>query len=497
MSVRVLALACLLLSAVALVTGQEEQTTSIPIGDCVGRDEELRSTVTTLARQMMLQQLFVEENSRSDGDSGLKAVRQTRDGTHPYHVNSHMSYSVASMHDHADHEYTVGMGELLGVLNGVEFRTRHNDYSLMKPSSSSSDYHASERIDYMDVPPAVTGTVEEQIQAMREWFKAWITDSTSPRDYREYFKPMLCYMEGAWTSTSDGELWFDLQEKIRYTAYHGSKDNGENLAYLPITIISINETTGVPVFAQFNYRIMCHPIEQEVKLKYFRPAKDLHARFAAKKSLDEYQELRAARFRLSEFDNERFHRWTNILDRIMSEIPGKDNYGGSLTDNTFGLSTADVYTGDTLNSAYYHRWYLMQENGAMGSNIGHRGFNDRNLYVAENTRPQVAGVDYNYCSNPRNDDTCVLQSKKVSYAFPLEVVWLTPLNKWNPYNLVHRGRAGTDEADVVTDGGRNGGFTASRAFSGIHSKTYYMTPSSSTAEVVRSVLFDIACPLSV
>ena len=41
----------------------------------------------------------------------------------------------------------------------------------------------------------------------------------------------------------------------------------------------------------------------------------------------------------------------------------------------------------TLNSAYYHRWYLMQEDGAMGSNIGHRGFNDRNLYVAENTRP--------------------------------------------------------------------------------------------------------------
>ena len=66
---------CLLLMAVSVSRAQDEEgTTSIPIGDCVGRDEELRNTVTTLARQMMLQQLFVEEKSRSDGDSGLKAV---------------------------------------------------------------------------------------------------------------------------------------------------------------------------------------------------------------------------------------------------------------------------------------------------------------------------------------------------------------------------------------------------------------------------------------
>ena len=33
------------------------------------------------------------------------------------------------------------------------------------------------------------------------------------------------------------------------------------------------------------------------------------------------------------------------------------------------------------------------------------------------------------------------------------------------------------EADEVTNGGRNGGFTSSTAFNGIHSRTYYMTPS--------------------
>ncbi|XP_012937031.1 uncharacterized protein LOC106011538 [Aplysia californica] len=109
------------------------ETTQIPIGDCVGRDEELRTTVNNLARQMMLQQLFVEEKSRSDGDSGLKSIRLSNDGTQPYYANSHVSWSVAAIHDHPDHMNTVGMGELLAVLNGVEFRTRHNDYTLYKP----------------------------------------------------------------------------------------------------------------------------------------------------------------------------------------------------------------------------------------------------------------------------------------------------------------------------------------------------------------------------
>ena len=35
----------------------------------------LKSRVATLARQLVMQQLFVEERARSDGDSGIKQVR--------------------------------------------------------------------------------------------------------------------------------------------------------------------------------------------------------------------------------------------------------------------------------------------------------------------------------------------------------------------------------------------------------------------------------------
>jgi hypothetical protein len=80
-------------------------------------------------------------------------------------------------------------------------------------------------------------------------------------------------LEGTWTKSTpnidepfdsdrhfvDATSWFELQEKIRFTSYTGRKDNLENFAYLPTTIIEGNETTTV--FAQWNYRILCHPLK--------------------------------------------------------------------------------------------------------------------------------------------------------------------------------------------------------------------------------------------
>ena len=78
----------------------------------------------------MLQQTFVEERIRSEGNSGVKQIRSGNDGTRPWHVNVMNGGSVAAIHDHANYDRTVGMGELEVVLNGVDFRTRHNDYKM-------------------------------------------------------------------------------------------------------------------------------------------------------------------------------------------------------------------------------------------------------------------------------------------------------------------------------------------------------------------------------
>ena len=88
------------------------------------------------------------------------------DGTKPYYAARHTGKTVASMHDHSDLVATSGMGEMIVVLNGVEFRTRHNDYKLKMPSNTSHDYHATEDITFPEVPPEVQPnmTIDEQVR---------------------------------------------------------------------------------------------------------------------------------------------------------------------------------------------------------------------------------------------------------------------------------------------------------------------------------------------
>ena len=72
---------------------------------------------------------------------------------------------MAAMHDHSDLIRTAGLGEMIAVLNGVEFRTRHNDYKLKMPSSTSREYHATEDVPFPDVPPEVSNksSLDEQV----------------------------------------------------------------------------------------------------------------------------------------------------------------------------------------------------------------------------------------------------------------------------------------------------------------------------------------------
>ena len=53
----------------------------------------------------------------------------------------------------------MGLGEFTAVLNGVNFRTRHNDYVLVQASSDNSTYGKVEEIPFPDVPPAVLNQV--------------------------------------------------------------------------------------------------------------------------------------------------------------------------------------------------------------------------------------------------------------------------------------------------------------------------------------------------
>ncbi|KAK2160923.1 hypothetical protein NP493_1609g00081 [Ridgeia piscesae] len=456
----------------------------------------LKSRVATLARQLVMQQLFVEERVRSDGDSGIKQVRHYYEGTRPYHSESHTGMSVAAMHDHANNVRTVGLGEFIAVLNGVEFRTRHNDYGLRMPNRRSSGYNSVEEIPYPDVPPAVRqhNNIADQIEEMRAWFKAWKKQDHSVRDYRKYFKPVLCYLEGAWTISDkleesffsdrhflDAASWFDLQEKIRYTSYTGGKSSLENFSYLPTTIMNMINGT-YPQVAQWNYRILCHPLKRDLPVNRFRVVDDLMSRMMNGKTLKQHARTRAARFTLNPFDTDEWvdgRKNYGLLDELMAEIPGKDNYGAVLDDDGFNAVSYPFNTTtyvQKLNVAYYHRWMRVNAKDAMGHVERHRGFADRNLFMAMTSQEKVAGVQLNVCKG-RGHNACVRHHQKWTYAIPLEVVYMTPLLKWNPYDIEYKGSVTSAHGRTVTANGRWGStHDVAKAYNGTNSKHFYQTP---------------------
>lgn len=111
----------------------------------------------------------------------------------------------------------------------------------------------------------------------------------------------------------------------------------------------------------------------------------------------------------------------------------------------------------------------------MGLQNRHRGFADENLFMAMNTQANVASMSLkDRCRWINRKKVCPVYEQRWSYAFPLEVIFLTPLNKWNPYNLEYKGSFKTDLAKTVTAGGRNG--VKEKPFNGTNSKLYYLTP---------------------
>ncbi|XP_013410914.1 uncharacterized protein LOC106174068 isoform X1 [Lingula anatina] len=482
--------------------------------DAVGSDgdaskviRQLQSTVAALGRQLIMQQLFVEERIRSEGSSGIKQIRLQTDGTRPYHSTTYTGNSAVSIHNHANYDRTIGMGEFAAVLNGVEFRTRHNDYKFVMPCRRSKDFHCTEDIPFPDVPPEVRNkaTVQEQIAEMKEWFKAWKNQDKSHRDYTKYFKANLCYLEGAWMKSSasleesfdsdrhflDATDWFDLHEKARFSAYSGRKDNLENFAYLPVTISGLINGT-IPELAQWNYRILCHPLKKDIPFSHFRTVDDLHSRMAYKSSMALQTGSRRARFQLNpdnrEYWSEEKAYQRSFLDELMEQIPGKDNYPANITDDIFGYTAFTLDPDEdgndrVLNAGYYHRWFKVAKKGANGLTQMHRSYSDQNIFMAMTSQEKVAGLSIKDCKlrkkNNRVKD-CGRVEQKWTYAIPLEIVYSTPLSSWNPYNLHFKGDAKSDLGKTVREGPngsyRNGKKEANLAFDGTNNAFYYHTP---------------------
>eukprot|EP01084_Bolivina_argentea_P086290 155967_1 len=284
------------------------------------QDKHASSTKTALGhlgRNLILQQFSQEERIRSQGDSGLTNVRGHWDGDQVYDDNTYVNSAAAGIHDHSDFIRTFGMAEFGAVLNGVEFQTRHNDYLLMMPSTQSSEYNAAQDIPFPHVPPQVlnAGDIQSQIAEMQEWFRAFKTQNISHRDYTLYFKPILCYIEGTWIMDDnsleepydsdrheiDAATWKELHDKVRYMANSGRKDTAENLSTLPSSIRNLQDDT-YPIISNWEFRILCHPLNDDLPLDRFRVVNDLSVQLMGSPlTRDELYYSRRARFDLAKY----------------------------------------------------------------------------------------------------------------------------------------------------------------------------------------------------
>lgn len=454
------------------------------IDDLKKQVDSLEKIVQGMAKQLMTQQLSIEERVRSDGSSGLKLIRLNRDGLpQKYFSETHSGSSLAVVRDHADNIRTVGMGEFIGVLNGVEFRTRHNDYRLHMPSTTTKNYGETVAIPFPDVPPSVSNkeTVTEQITEMRKYFEAFQKQDKSIRDSEPYFKPVICYLEGGWMATEPTDSSSsvldesDFHEIVRFASYTGGRGN-KKFPFFPRTAINTTEH-GQPVYSHWHYRILCHLIKTPLKLTNFKLVDDLEPRLRLKTNLEAFGKTSEARFSLTaeNGDNSSSRNDYSLLDQIMQEIPGVDNYQGDIQDKSFGLVKYKIDSADNtvLNAAYYHRLYKAYDKSGVLT-LRRRGFSDPNLFVAMTTHDEIAEVSAEDCSyNVLQETVCHQYKARNTFAIPLEIIWTTPLSKWNPYDVRFHDES---HANYVTKDGRNGNFDQSHAFNGSSAKMFYQTP---------------------
>ncbi|GFS23451.1 hypothetical protein ElyMa_005133400 [Elysia marginata] len=483
----------LLLGSCRCQSTSEELSTAIAQAFKVYEDKlaQIETYFANLARQVMLQQFNSEQRIRTDGYSGVKAVRGDRHGPRNYYSKSVIGSRFIAIHDHADFVRTVGMGEINVVINGVDFTTRHNDYSLVMPSTTSTDYHDTEPLPFPDVPPSVLEleNVDDQIEEMRTYFKAFATQNTTLRDYRPYFRPNLCYMEAAWTLDKnidepfqsdrhqlDAASWMQLQSLIRYGAYTGTKSPEENFAHLPTAIMYVNRTTGEPVFAQWNYRILCSPIEEDIPFRYLKQMEDLQYNVPRGRVGADNRNLRVARFVLYEHESNNYQRY-GLLDRIFYNITGKDNIPSDLRQESYGnsLYVPGSSPKELQDTSRYARSTELGGADAMGNKFLARGFNDPNLFCAETTQSRVAPITLDRCKTRRvrgkKVEVCETVETRFSWAIPLEIVYLTPLSSWNPYNILF-----SDDRRTATAGWTLNGMTEASAYNGTDRAHYYITP---------------------
>lgn len=238
-----------------------------------------------------------------------------------------------------------------------------------------------------------------------------------------------------------------LFEKIEFLNQGGFKDKDENYAALPSKII-FNYKENKFEQVQYQYRILCEPIDEDIPLNRLKVRSDLAEQM--KKIPTTREELfysRSASFDLhpdpsNDFDPNNWNGFSYLqtyLDLLMEKVPGLNNKPGKIETSFDSINIVKGESKKKLNEAYYSRFYSFGEKDAMGDMNNRRGFYDPNLFCARTTHNNIAGYSSVDHTNIYEEVDTNLRNNELKYscAIPLEIIYTTPLHNYNPYNLKH------------------------------------------------------------
>lgn len=393
---------------------------------------------------------YLAEIMRGFGQSGVFGSRQYgAAGTEAFNRTFDGAYAAINLHNHPNLLATAGLGEIAAMINGYYVRTRHNDYRLR--GAVPGEYLAMADV----APPAAPASVDAavgmpaKVAEMTEYFRAFAERDTSIRDYRPHFRLNLSVLE-IWPELLTDDVtdtfesfrhleeingYRDLLSRTLMTGATGYSGRNENGSFIPSSVRQVMKN-GKPQYVAWRYRISVADVGSvgDYPLEQLMTAVDLPVhRWSANQNAQQIAAGRRQRWRINRELSED-PTWgaynesakIDLLDELMSKVPGLNGAGSNLVEEykDSGVVTQLTKWGseELLNSAYYNRRYGHSLN-ASGRTKGLRSYNDPSLFVAANTRPEVASFAADG------------QVYRRSYAIPLELILRTPLEAWNPYNV--------------------------------------------------------------
>jgi hypothetical protein len=368
--------------------------------------------------------------------------------------------------------------------------------------------------------------VQAEIDEMRNYFQAYYNQDASTYDYRPYFQPLLVYLEGAWIIDQDAleepfasdrhfidaKTWAQLHDEQRFVLNSGKKPPSENLAMLPHTIRSMEgDSFDIPAFANWEYRIAVWPLDfseinhdgtNNLPLDQLRLRDHVHTRLSNYVTNKEAEfthrgavfEFNYAKPNRAGATSDGFRNWRTsvgkftdmtLLDYIMRQVPGKDGPGGVHNDTSQGEVSVDWWTDEDLNTNFYSRMYKTRALDAAGRSSRRRGFNDPFLFSAMTAHERVSGLLIDLCATSRNranTPQCTLKEgstneyepiylrQRWTWAIPIELIYLNPLQVWNPYGFPMLTDAQASASSTLD------GATPENALEGVSPRWYYFTP---------------------